>query len=105
MIKCKLELIYYQRLYQYYNPSMLYIAKVIHDDTIGLTKHGLSGIIEDRSQRSFFPTGFTFYVHGETLFDSPVNFISIMIGIYSGNLTKTPVYFPEKSKRSQIKHK
>ncbi|MEA4890288.1 MAG: hypothetical protein VB070_12595 [Clostridiaceae bacterium] len=34
----------------------------------------LQGIVEDGSQRSYFPTGFPFYVYGETLFDSSVTF-------------------------------
>ena len=43
---------------------------MIHDDIVALKKQGLNGIIEDGSQRSYFPTGLAFYVYGETLFDS-----------------------------------
>ena len=52
----------------------MYLAKIIYDDVIGLKKHGLSGIVEDGSQRSFFPTGFQFYVYGETLYDNSKTF-------------------------------
>ena len=49
---------------QWYDPTGLQIAKTIHDDIVGLAKHGLHGIVEDGSQRSFFPTGLAFYVYG-----------------------------------------
>lgn len=65
---------YHFWLHQYYEPTGLYIAKVIYDDIRGLHAHGLRGIIEDASQRSFFPNGFAFYVYGETLFDGQVRF-------------------------------
>ena len=45
--------------------------------------HGLSGIIEDGSQRSFFPTGFCYYVYGETLFDASVSFDSLVEDYFS----------------------
>lgn len=60
--------------FQYYDITNLYMAKTLYDDIKALKTHGLSGIIEDGSQRSFFPTGFQFYVYGETLFDSSVSF-------------------------------
>ena len=41
---------------------------------VALKTQGLNGIIEDGSQRSYFPTGFQFYVYGETLFDRNVTF-------------------------------
>ncbi len=59
---------------QYYDLGGMTFAKLVYDDVIGLKKHGLKGFIEDCSQRSFFPTGFAFYVYGETLFDSTVTF-------------------------------
>lgn len=55
--------------HQYFDPSGLYHARLIHEDISALQSQGLSGIIEDGSQRSFFPTGFSYYVYGETLFD------------------------------------
>lgn len=52
----------------------VFLSEIIHKDILGLKKHGLSGIVEDGSQRSFFPTGFPFYVYGETLFDASKSF-------------------------------
>jgi len=51
-----------------------YMPKLVYDDIVALKKHGLNGIIEDGSQRSFFPTGLQFYVYGETLYDSTVSY-------------------------------
>ena len=59
---------------QYYDPSGMYLARLLYDDIRALKKQGLSGIVEDGSQRSYFPTGFPFYVYGETLYDSSVSF-------------------------------
>ena len=59
---------------QYYDPTGLHIAKMIYEDIQGLSKHGLKGIVEDGSQRSFFPTGLAYYVYGETLFDKNCSF-------------------------------
>ena len=64
---------YHFWIHQYYEPTGLYIAELIHRDIRGLKKHGLKGIVEDGSQRSFFPTGFAFYVYGETLFDADLS--------------------------------
>ena len=60
--------------FQYWDVSNMYISKILYDDIRALRSHGLSGMIEDGSQRSYFPTGFQFYVYGETLFDSSVSF-------------------------------
>lgn len=60
--------------FQNYDISGLHIAKLIYDDVQALRSRGLSGIVEDGSQRSYFPTGFAFYVYGETLFDASRSF-------------------------------
>ncbi|MBQ9807074.1 MAG: DUF4838 domain-containing protein [Clostridia bacterium] len=59
---------------QYYEPGGIAFAKVVHDDVKGYRANGFGGIIEDGSQRSFFPNGFPFYVYGQTLFDTSINF-------------------------------
>jgi len=60
--------------FQYWDISNMFISKILYDDIKALKSHGLNGMIEDGSQRSYFPTGFQFYVYGETLFDSSVSF-------------------------------
>ena len=68
---------------QYMDPGSMDFAKVVYDDIQGLAKHGLSGIVEDCSQRSFFPTGFPFYVYGETLFDTGRSYEELMEEYFS----------------------
>ncbi len=60
--------------HQYFDPSGLYLAKLLYDDVVALRARGLSGIVQDGSQRSYFPTGFPFYVYGETLYDASRSF-------------------------------
>ena len=54
--------------------ELMNFAEMIHNDVKGYKANNVNGIIEDGSQRSFFPNGFNFYVYGETLFDNGVDF-------------------------------
>ena len=65
---------YHFWLHQYYAPGTLGFSKIVHDDVKGYRANGIQGIIQDGSQRSFFPTGFPFYVYSETLFDCSADF-------------------------------
>jgi len=40
--------------------------------------NGFQGIIQDGSQRSFFPNGLSYYVYASTLFDSSVSFDALV---------------------------
>ena len=53
---------------------MLDSARIIYDDVRGYRANGCEGIVQDGSQRSFFPNGFAFYVYAQTLFDTSVTF-------------------------------
>ena len=59
------------------------LAKVIHGDVLGFKSNGLLGMIEDGSQRSFFPNGLCFYVYARTLFDTSLSFDQIAEDYYS----------------------
>ena len=74
---------YHFWLTQYRDPSGMYLARLLHQDITGLKKHGLGGIVEDGSQRSFFPTGFPYYVYGETLFDAAVSYEALQEDYFS----------------------
>ena len=50
------------------------LAKTINLDVKAFRENGYSGMIEDGSQRSAFPTGFPFYTYGHTLFDSSLSY-------------------------------
>lgn len=59
---------------QFRDLGLFSLAKLIYDDIRGYKSNGLNGIVEDGSQRSFFPNGFSFYVYASTLFDTSVDF-------------------------------
>ena len=59
---------------QYRDVGMMDLARVIYQDVHGYRANGLMGMIEDGSQRSFFPNGFAFYVYASALFDASVPF-------------------------------
>ncbi|MBE6596207.1 MAG: DUF4838 domain-containing protein [Ruminococcaceae bacterium] len=45
------------------------LAKRLNEDVRVYLENGINGGMQDGSQRSFFPTGFAFYVYSRTLFD------------------------------------
>ena len=68
---------YHFWLHQYFDPSMLVISKVINEDVKAYKAAGVNGIIEDGSQRSFFPTGLAFYTYARTLYDTSLSYEEI----------------------------
>jgi len=62
---------------QYRDPSGYYLAKRIHKDVRSLKIMGLSGMLEDGSQRSAFPNGFPVYIYAETLMDRDCDFDAV----------------------------
>ena len=74
---CKVPLAAYEYHFyvnQYMSPNPLRYAKITHDDIKGYRRFGFSGIIEDGTQRPFFPNGVTLYVYAQTLFDINADF-------------------------------
>ena len=65
---------YHFYVHQYMSPNVIRFARIIHDDVKGYKKHGFSGIVEDGTQRPFFPNGFSLYVYARTLFDANSDF-------------------------------
>ena len=55
--------------HQYYDISGIEISKLIVDDVRTYLEYGINGIIEDGSQRSFFPTGLAFYTYARSMYD------------------------------------
>ena len=52
-------------------------ARLIHEDVRLYRENGVNGIIEDGSQRAFFPNGLRFYTYARTLFDTSLSFEEI----------------------------
>ena len=59
---------------QYRDFGLFEFAKTLYDDVRGYKSNGCSGIVEDGSQRSFFPNGLPYFVYASTLFDTSVDF-------------------------------
>ena len=92
---------YHFWVHQHQDPGMMKFSKLIHDDIRGYRKNGFDGLIEDGSQRSYFPNGFNFFVYAETLFDTNVNYESLKREYFShayGEITDDVIaYFTEIS--------
>lgn len=61
----------------YFDPGYMNIARLVYDDIHGLKKWELKGIIEDQTQRNYFPTGFPMYLYGRALLDDGLSFEDI----------------------------
>ena len=75
--RCKVQAFVYEYhfwLPQYRDLGLFDSAKVIYDDIRGYKANGYNGLVEDGTQRCFFPNGFRSYVYGCTLFDTSVDF-------------------------------
>ena len=57
----------------FYEISGIILAKRINEDVKCYIENGVSGIIEDASQRSFFPTGLAFYTYARSMFDAALS--------------------------------
>ena len=68
---------------QHYNPGSINYARIIYDDVRGYHAHGFHGIIQDGSQRSYWPHGLCFYTYAATLFDVNVKFEDIVEDYFS----------------------
>ena len=83
---CKVRALLYEYHFyvnQYHDPSTLSFARVIYDDIINYKKNGLNGLINDCSQRSFFPNGFQFYLYGRVQFDTSLDFDELLEDYFS----------------------
>ena len=56
--------------HQYFDVGGVEIAKRVNEDVRAYLSKGISGIIQDGSQRSSFPTGFNFYTYARSMYDS-----------------------------------
>ena len=64
--------------HQFYAPGVLSFAKRLYEDVHSYTSNGFLGIIQDGSQRAFFPNGLNYYVYASTLFDNNVIFDDVV---------------------------
>ncbi|MBE6630272.1 MAG: DUF4838 domain-containing protein [Ruminococcaceae bacterium] len=64
--------------HQFFAPGVLSFAKRIYEDILSYKANGFDGVIEDGSQRSFFPNGLCYWVYGQTLFDNSASFDALV---------------------------
>ena len=69
--------------HQVRDPGGLYIAKRIYEDIRALKYMNINGIVEDGSQRSFFPNGFAIYIYAETLMNRDCDFEAVKEDYFS----------------------
>ncbi len=53
------------------------IARLINNDVKAYLENNVQGIIEDGSQRSYFPTGLAFYTYARSMFDTSLSYDQI----------------------------
>ena len=63
--------------------SHLSIANRLNEDVKFYGKIGVNGVLEDGSQRCFFPTGLALYVYARTLYDASLSFEEIAEDYFS----------------------
>lgn len=79
------------------------LAKIVHEDVKAYKKLGITGIVQDCSQRAFFPNSFAFYCYAETLFDENITFEELKEDYFShayGEDWKTVYDFLESISRA-----
>ena len=64
--------------HQHYAPGVLSFARRLYEDVFAYRDNGYGGIIQDGSQRSYFPNGLSYYVYAQTLFDNSVVFEEVV---------------------------
>lgn len=65
---------YHFWVHQYYDIGGIRLAERLYKDVNAYRNAGFFGIIQDGSQRSFFPNGFPFYAYSRAMYDKDVSF-------------------------------
>lgn len=60
----------------YADPSYMQMARRMHEDARCIGDIGFDGVMDCKTQRSYFPTGLPMAIYGETLFDQKLDFES-----------------------------
>ena len=74
---------YHFWIHQYRDLSGLSLASIINEDVRSYLANGINGIIEDGSQRSFFPNGLCFYTYARSLYDHTLTLEEIVEEYFS----------------------
>lgn len=74
---CCLGYEYHYWVHAYRDPGMMSISRRVYEDIMALDEIGLDGLIEDGSQRCFFPNGFALYIYAEALLNKDCDYEAI----------------------------
>ena len=74
---------YHFYMHQYYDMGQMTFAKQVYTDIVNYHRHGFQGLINDCSQRSFWPNGFPFYIYGQLQFDTSLSFDELLEDYFS----------------------
>ena len=69
--------------HQFYDPSGLLLARRIFEDAEAYHANGVNGIVACGSQRSYFPTGFAYYVFARKQYDITATFDELLTEYFS----------------------
>lgn len=69
--------------HQFMDPGSISLARRLYEDVRSIKVMGLSGTVEDGSQRSAFPNAFPTYIYAETLMDRDCDFDAVLEDYYS----------------------
>ena len=65
---------YHYWLPQYRDLGLFDSCRMVYDDIRGYRSNDCHGLVEDGSQRSFWPNGFSYFIYGNTHFNTSVDF-------------------------------
>lgn len=74
---------YHFWVHQYRDMGGILLARRIFEDVRAYRNAGFAGIIQDGSQRSFFPNGFAFYTYAQAMFDKDADFEALKEDYFS----------------------
>ncbi len=65
------------------DPGMMDISRRIYEDILSIRELGLEGMVEDGTQRGFFPNGFAMYIYAEALLDCGCDYEAVKKDYFS----------------------
>ena len=68
---------YHYWVHVFRDPGMMYISRRIYEDIVSMKTIGIDGIVEDGSQRAFFPNGFSIYIYAEALLNRDCDYDAV----------------------------
>ncbi len=68
---------YHYWVHLFRDPGSMYMSRRIYEDILSMKTIGIDGIVEDGSQRAFFPNGFAIYIYAAALLDRDCDYEAV----------------------------